>query len=58
MKVEPWQRQLVEGVFSEPRPRAALWSLPRGNGKTTLAAVLGLYGLYVDGEEPGGRGCA
>jgi hypothetical protein len=53
MKVEPWQRQLVEGVFSEPRPRAALWSLPRGNGKTTLAAVLGLYGLYVDGEEPG-----
>ena len=28
-----------------------LLSLPRGNGKTSLAAVLGAYGLYADGVE-------
>jgi hypothetical protein len=33
------------------RPRQALLSLPRGNGKTSLAAVLGAYGLYADGVE-------
>jgi hypothetical protein len=25
--------------------------MPRGNGKTSLAAVLGAYGLYADGVE-------
>jgi hypothetical protein len=35
----------------EPRPRQALLSLPRGNGKTTLAAVLGAYGVFADGVE-------
>ena len=36
---------------SGSRPRQALLSLPRGNGKTSLAAVLGVYGLYADGVE-------
>ena len=26
-------------------------SIPRGNGKSTLAAALGLYGLFADGVE-------
>ena len=34
-----------------PRPRQGLISMPRGNGKTSLAAVLGAYGLYADGVE-------
>jgi phage terminase large subunit-like protein len=38
-------------VFNKPRPRSALWSLPRGNGKSAIAATLGLYGLFGDGVE-------
>ena len=51
MQLRPWQRQLLAGIFDEPRPRLALWSLPRGNGKSTLAAALGLYALHADGVE-------
>jgi phage terminase large subunit-like protein len=50
-KVRPWQRELIGGVFNKPRPRSALWSLPRGNGKSAIAATLGLYGLFGDGVE-------
>jgi phage terminase large subunit-like protein len=51
MRVRPWQADLIAGVFDEPRPRLAMWSLPRGNGKSTLAAALGLYGLHDDDVE-------
>jgi phage terminase large subunit-like protein len=47
----PWQRELIGGVFDAPRPRSALWSMPRGNGKSALAATLGLFGLLGDGVE-------
>jgi phage terminase large subunit-like protein len=56
-KVRPWQRQrqIVQGLFPHPltglRPRTGLVSLPRGNGKSTLAAALALYGLFADREE-------
>jgi phage terminase large subunit-like protein len=50
-RVRPWQRDLIAGVFEQPRPRMALWSLPRGNGKSALAATLGLYGLFGDDVE-------
>jgi phage terminase large subunit-like protein len=50
-KLRPWQRELVHGLFDAPRPRQGLVSIPRGNGKTTLAAALGLYGLLGDGVE-------
>jgi phage terminase large subunit-like protein len=46
-----WQRRIVAGLFNKPRPRRGLVSLPRGNGKSTLAAALGLYGLLADGVE-------
>jgi phage terminase large subunit-like protein len=51
MKVRPWQRELIGGMFDSPRPRLGLWSLPRGNGKSSLAAALGLYGLHGDDVE-------
>ncbi|MDP9302534.1 MAG: terminase large subunit, partial [Actinomycetota bacterium] len=51
MKVRPWQAELVHGVLDDPRPRFALWSLPRGNGKSALGAALGLYGLHADGVD-------
>jgi phage terminase large subunit-like protein len=51
LKLRPWQRDIVRGVLDEPRPRQGLVSIPAGNGKSTLAAAMGLYGLLADGVE-------
>jgi phage terminase large subunit-like protein len=51
LKLRPWQKSIVRGVLDEPRPRQALVSIPAGNGKSTLAAAIGLYGLLGDGVE-------
>jgi phage terminase large subunit-like protein len=51
MKLRPWQREIIHGVLDDPRPRQALVSIPAGNGKSTLAAAIGLYGLLADGVE-------
>jgi phage terminase large subunit-like protein len=51
MRLRPFQQQLVHGLFDDPRPRQGLLSIPRGNGKTSLAAALGLYGIFGDGVE-------
>ncbi len=51
VRLRPWQIELVRALFDEPRPRQALVSMPRGNGKTALAAFLALYGLFADGVE-------
>jgi phage terminase large subunit-like protein len=53
--LRPWQRALVRKLFKKRRDgrrqyRTALLMLPRKNGKTELAAALGLYGLLADGE--------
>jgi hypothetical protein len=52
-RLRGWQKQIVSRLFPGTglRPRQALLSLPRGNGKTSLAAALGGYGLYADGVE-------
>jgi phage terminase large subunit-like protein len=46
LKLEPWQDLLVAEFFS-PR-REAVFLVPRGNGKSTLLAALGLYELVRD----------
>jgi phage terminase large subunit-like protein len=51
LRIRPWQREIIHGVMDEPRPRQALVSIPAGNGKSTLAAALGLYGLLADRVE-------
>jgi hypothetical protein len=51
LKLRPWQREIVHAVLDEPRPRQALVSIPAGNGKSALAAALGLYGLLADRTE-------
>jgi phage terminase large subunit-like protein len=51
LKLRGWQRDIIHAVLDEPRPRQALVSIPAGNGKSTLAAALGLYGLLADGVE-------
>jgi hypothetical protein len=35
---------------ADPTPRIAGWCLPRGQGKSTLVAALGLYELMCGGE--------
>jgi phage terminase large subunit-like protein len=47
MKLRGWQRDIVHGVLDEPRPRQGLVSIPAGNGKSTLAAAMGLYGCWA-----------
>ncbi len=51
LALRPWQQRIIHGLFDEPRPRQGLLSLPRGNGKTTLAAAIALYALFGDGED-------
>src|SRR4029450_2757891 len=51
LRLRPWQRALIAATWDQrPRPRLAGWMLPRGQGKTSLTAVLALYGL-VGGPE-------
>jgi phage terminase large subunit-like protein len=51
LRLRPWQRELVAATWdARPRPRLAGWMLPRGQGKTSLVAVLALYELLC-GEE-------
>jgi phage terminase large subunit-like protein len=54
LRLRPWQRALVAATWdSRPRPRVAGWMLGRGNGKTSMCAVLALYELLagVDGAQ-------
>lgn len=48
-RLRPFQLEIIAGLFAEPRPRTGLVSMPRGNGKSALAAALGLYALLADG---------
>ncbi len=52
----PWQRFIIESLFGWKRDdglrrfRTAYIEIPRKNGKSTLAAALGLYLAFGDGE--------
>lgn len=51
LRLRHWQRELVGTVLdSDPQPRVAGWCLPRGQGKSTLVAALGVYELMTGGE--------
>lgn len=59
--LEPWQRDdIIAPLFNTldrrgfRRYREALIGVPRGNGKSPLAAGLALYGLFAD-NEPGAQ---
>lgn len=52
MIVRPWQKERIGEVFDpDPRPRFALWSMPRGQGKSAMASAIGLYALHADGTD-------
>ncbi len=46
VRLRQFQREIVRGAFA-PGVRTALVSIPRGNGKTALAAMLGVAELFV-----------
>lgn len=52
-RLRPWQRAVVKRLYppTGKRPRQGVLSLPRGNGKSGLAAALALYGLLADEVE-------
>jgi phage terminase large subunit-like protein len=51
LRLRPWQRALVAATWdARPRPRVAGWMLPRGQGKTSLTAVLALFELLAGPE--------
>src|SRR5699024_9686968 len=52
-RLRPFQRQIVKKMFppTGSRPRQGVVSMPRGNGKSGLAAVLAIYGLMADEVE-------
>jgi phage terminase large subunit-like protein len=51
LRVRPWQRELIAATWDQrPRPRVAGWMLPRGQGKTSLTAVLALFELLAGAE--------
>ncbi|WP_402371412.1 terminase large subunit domain-containing protein [Isoptericola rhizosphaerae] len=52
-RLRKWQLEIVKKLYPMrgQRPRQGLLSMPRGNGKTALAAVLGVYGLFADDVE-------
>ena len=52
-RLRPFQRSIVKKMFPPTgrRPRQGVVSMPRGNGKSGLAAVLAIYGLMADEVE-------
>jgi phage terminase large subunit-like protein len=51
LRLRPWQRALIAATWdAKPRPRLAGWMLPRGQGKSSLTAVLALYELVAGAE--------
>lgn len=53
--LRPWQVKIIRKLFTQTRQhkrkyRTCLLMIPRKNGKTELAAALGLYFLLKDGE--------
>jgi phage terminase large subunit-like protein len=51
LRLRRWQRSLIAATWdARPRPRLAGWMLPRGQGKSSLTAVLALYELLAGAE--------
>lgn len=48
MKIRPWQRAMASTLY-DGRP-LAVWVLPRGNGKSGIAAAIALHHLFMPGR--------
>ena len=51
LRLRPWQRELIAATWDpRPQPRLAGWMLPRGQGKSSICAVLALYELVAGAD--------
>jgi phage terminase large subunit-like protein len=51
LRLRDWQLDLGGSILDpDPQPRTAGWMLPRGQGKSSLVAALGIYDLFEGGE--------
>ena len=50
MVIRPWQRDIVSMVWGEHRPKMAALAIGRGNSKSSLAAALCLFRLFLDDD--------
>lgn len=64
-RLQPWQAFIVGSIFGwvrasnrRRRYQTAYVEIGKGNGKTPMAAAVGLYGLVVDGEASAEIYCA
>lgn len=49
VRLRAWQKDIIRRLYDpSPRPRAGLVSIPRGNSKTTTAAMLAVYHLFAE----------
>jgi phage terminase large subunit-like protein len=59
--LQPWQQRIIEKIYGPTdelgrrQVRTAFIMVPRGSGKSSLAAALGLLHCFGPGKEPGGQ---
>lgn len=49
MEIRPWQLEMCAGLY-KPRTSLAVWVLPRGQGKSGLAAAIALHAMCLPGR--------
>jgi phage terminase large subunit-like protein len=52
LRLHPFQRRIIRAAFGDPQVRSMVASLPRGNGKSTLAAAIALHFLIHPRKDP------
>jgi len=52
MRLHAYQRKIIRAAFADPKVRAMVASLPRGNAKSTTAAAIALFFLVWPREDP------
>lgn len=55
LNLRPWQGDMAETLYAEDTT-LAVWVLPRGQGKSAIAAAIGLHHVFMSGIE--GARCA
>lgn len=54
--LRPWQVETSKTLLDDDKVRLAVWVIPRGNGKSGIAAAIGLHHVFMSGIE--GARCA
>lgn len=49
VRLRPWHKRLIRGLYARRRPQLAFWMMARQNGKSFLCACIALYHLCAEG---------